>query len=166
MRSRREQLNRGSPPYRDHKRGLTMSNEEVIGYAELTMNGSGYALYEVSKDHDAKCISIRKVRIHLRLDLPFFGRQLPRYDDDLHAERWAKINASKPEVREEYRWTVDGSRTRRAYVPTGQTFASRPSLPSHDYARPMSEREEGGKPMSQAEVKRLLAEALGMEVSE
>ena len=28
-----EHLSRGGPPYRDHKRGMTMSNQEVIGYA-------------------------------------------------------------------------------------------------------------------------------------
>jgi len=138
-----------------------MSNE-VIGYAELSMNGQGYAMYEVSRDHEAKCISIRKVRAW-RKDLPFFGRSLPRYDDALHAERWAKINAYKPKPKAEYRWKV--ANRGRGYVPTGRTFASRPSLPAYK-PRPMSERTEG-KQISQAEVKRLLAEALGMdEVSE
>ena len=141
-----------------------MSNE-VIGYAELTMNAQGYALYEVSKDHEAKCISIRKVADFEDETLPFFGRELPRYDDALYRERMKKINSQKPKVSEEYRWTV--RRSRRVYVPTGQTFASRPAL--HEPAtrlRPLAERQTG-KVMSQAEVKRLLAEALGMdEVSE
>lgn len=135
-------------------------SKEVIGYAELSMNGMGYAMYEVSKDHEAKCISIRKVRAW-RKDLPFFGRNLPRYDDALHAERWAKINAHKPKPKAEYRWKV--ANRGRGYVPTGQTFANRPVL--HEPAtrhRPMAERETG-KVMSQAEVKRLLAEALGMD---
>jgi hypothetical protein len=142
-----------------------MSNNEVIGYAELSMNAMGYALYEVSKDHEAKCISIRKVSDLEDETLPFFGRSLPRYDDALSAELWAEINSQKPKAPAEYRWTVNSRRSRRAYVPTGQTFASRPSLPAYQ-PRPMSERTEG-KQMSQAEVKRLLAEALGMdEVSE
>ena len=157
-----EHLSRGGPPYRDHKRGMTMSNQEVIGYAELSMNATGYAMYEVSKDHDAKCMSIRRVKAW-RKDLPFFGRHLPRYDDALHEERWAKINAAKPKAPQEYRWKVE-NRNRR-YVSTGRTFANRPLLAPHK-PRPMSERTEG-KQMSQAEVKRLLAEALGMdEVSE
>tara|TARA_R100001510_G_C7514912_1_gene112939 strand:+ start:113 stop:529 length:417 start_codon:yes stop_codon:yes gene_type:complete len=137
-----------------------MSNE-VIGYAELTMNAQGYAMYEVSKDHEAKCISIRKVRAW-RKDLPFFGRSLPRYSDEIHAERWAKINAYKPKPKAEYRWKV--ANRGRGYVPSGQTFASRPLLSAYK-PRPMSERNEG-KQMSQAEVKRLLAEALGMDGDE
>jgi|TARA_R100000482_G_C5059715_1_gene116529 hypothetical protein len=142
-----------------------MSNE-VIGYAELTMNAQGYALYEVSKDHEAKCISIRKVSDFEDETLPFFGRSLPRYDDALYRERLKKINSQKPKASEEYRWTVNSRRSRRAYVPTGRTFASRPVL--HEPAtrhRPLAERETG-KVMSQAEVKRLLAEALGMDGDE
>ena len=134
-------------------------SREIIGYAELTMNAAGYHLYEVSKDHEAKCISVRKVSDFEDKTLPFLGRHLPRYDDALHAERWAKINAYKPKPKAEYRWKV--ANRGRGYVPSGRTFANRPLLSAYK-PRPMSERSEG-KQMSQAEVKRLLAEALGME---
>ena len=136
---------------------------EIIGRARLNINGMGYAMYEVSKDHEEKCIRIRRIRAW-RKDLPFFGHQLPRYDDALHAERWAKINSQKAKPRPEYRWSVP-VRSKSARWEGYKTTASRPNLTESISPRPMSERETG-KVMSQTEIKRLLAEALGMEGDE
>lgn len=135
--------------------------KEIIGYAELNINCQGYALYEVSKDHEAKCISIRKVDA-LYEDLPFFGRELPRYDDEAYLSLRDKINSQKTTSKAEYRWSVP-TRSRGARWDGFKTTASRPDL-SHmkDVPRRMGER-KASKQMSQAEVKRLLAEALGME---
>ena len=137
---------------------------EIIGYAELTMNAHGYSLYEVTRDHEAKCISIRKVS-EVDDSLPFFGRQLPRYDDEAYVSLRTEINSQKAAFSPEIRWTVP-VRSRSARWNGFKTTASRPDL-SHikDVPRRMGDR-KSSKQMSQAEVKRLLAEALGMEGDE
>jgi len=141
-------------------------NGEHIGYADLNMNGTGYNLYEVYRDHTQKCIVIREVAEMEDFFLPHFGHDLPRYDVKVEVHRQKSINAAKKHkapLRSPVRRTYGNSTGRQS---RNLTTASRPDL-SHikDAPRSMGERKPS-KQMSQAEVKRLLADALGMEVDE
>jgi hypothetical protein len=141
-------------------------NGELIGYADLNINGTGYDLYEVYRDHTQKCIVIRQVAQMEDFFLPHFGYELPRYDAKIEAHRQDAINASKNRkapLRSPIRRTYGNSTGRTS---RNLTTASRPDL-SHieDAPRRMADRKPS-KQMSQAEVKRLLADALGMEVEE
>lgn len=143
-------------------------NATLIGYADLNINGGAYNLYEVYRDEDQKCILIRQVAQMEDFFLPHFGHTLPRYDDDAQALLQAKMNADKkrsrrrvkPSARRTY-GNMTGVRANR-----NLTTASAPDL-SHlaEAPRRMAERKPS-KQISQAEVKRLLADALGMEVDE
>jgi len=141
-------------------------NGEHIGYADLNIDGTGYNLYEVYRDHTQKCIVIRQVAEMEDFFLPHFGHELPRYDAKIHAHRMKSINASKkhkPTLRSPVRRSYGNLTGRRS---RNLTSASAPDL-SHlaETPRRMDERKPS-KQMSQAEVKRLLADALGMEVDE
>lgn len=143
-----------------------MNGAHHIGYADLNMNGTGYNLYEVYRDHSQKCIVVRQVAEMEDFFLPHFGHDLPRYDEKIHAHRMKSINASKKykaPLRSPVRRTYGNSTGRTT---RNLTTASAPDL-SHlaETPRRMDERKPS-KQMSQAEVKRLLADALGMEVDE
>jgi len=141
-----------------------MTNE-LIGYAELTINGMGYALYAVSKDHDAKCISISKVSEIEDESLPFFGKYLPAYEEKAEASLWDEINSQKAKPKESQK-RLYAPAPRKPLLRTGMTSANfRADLFMDEPTRSPSER-KAGKIMSQKEIKQLLAEAFGMEDDE
>tara|TARA_R110002096_G_scaffold167478_3_gene337522 strand:+ start:279 stop:770 length:492 start_codon:yes stop_codon:yes gene_type:complete len=142
----------------------------LIGTAELSMNATGYRMYEVYKCRKQKRIIIKEIPEWDHPFHPHFGHTLPHYDEVADQALWVKINSAKS-----YSPTTKRPSPARKYGnktggPThrGSTFAAYSPQARKPEVRNWEERQKnaGKKQISQVEVKRLLADALGMEVTE
>ena len=147
-----------------------MKEKEFIGYAKLLIYGqnkragigSEYALYEVFKDHEDKCIF---VKIAEDQSIEPTLQKLPNYDDDATKILWNRINEQKGKAQTHARHFPDlpSKTSRKTTSSFGRTYASRPTIEDDSaYIRPMRERKPT-KQMTEAEVRRLIDEAFKEE---
>jgi len=132
---------------------------EYLGIAKVRFNAQGYTKVAVYRDHLERCIHMKKV--------PFGTVSLawvPHYDEEENDKLWDKINAHKR--------SKNGYTPRpRAYIADrrpsrllrrNRTTASRPiGLPSLKPRSYNSRSSKGTKPLSIAEVQKLVAKELG-----
>ena len=141
-------------------------NAVFLGVTQVVMPDST-PVVAVFRDPDAEVIVIDP---SIPQDTDVTLDVLPRYDEQKHRSLWERINAQKARFTDRSRaYRGDVSRRRRRSASGVTRRGYRPTLSPRDLAarygdshrgRSYQERQTNTKPMTQAEVQRLAAEAL------
>jgi hypothetical protein len=137
---------------------LDAKDLEFIGLCRITISCQPRRLMACYKDHTIKQIRIMPAdELYDTLHAVMF-EDVPYYDEAKHTRR---MRAQKPKyVREIATYSGTTNAKPSGFTRTGLTTTTIPNLVDDSKPRSLSER-SGGKSMSRAEVKRLLAEAFG-----
>ena len=140
-------------------------NAAFLGYTRVVFPDDS-PVVAVFRDTEDECIVINP---DIPQDTEVTLDVLPRYDEKKHRSLWERINAQKSRITDRsraYRGDVSRRRrsasgvTRRGYRPTLSPREVAARYGDSQRSRSLRERQTNTKPMTQAEVQRLAAEAL------